>query len=126
MESFKKGLGRHYLVEFYECSAEILDDDVILKEAMLKAAEISGATIIDSVFHRFAPQGFSGVVVIAESHFSIHTWPENNYAAVDLFTCSPKMMVERALDFLAESIECQHTEVKEVERGIDAIDSSED
>jgi spermidine synthase len=80
-------LGRHILVEFHGCAAEILDDVGRLEAAMLAAARLAGATVIQSIFHHFSPFGASGVVVIQESHLAIHTWPEYRYAAVDLFTC---------------------------------------
>jgi spermidine synthase len=82
-----KSLGRHILVEFSNCNAQILNDAQIVEEAMIKAAKIAGATVINSTFHHFSPWGISGVVVIQESHLAIHTWPEYKYAAVDLFTC---------------------------------------
>lgn len=69
---------------------------------MVRAAEESGATVVDTHFHEFAPQGISGVVVIKESHFAIHTWPEHGFAAVDVFTCGRSVDVERAIAILKE------------------------
>lgn len=80
-------LGRHILVEFSNCNAQVLNDAAIVEKAMNEAAKIAGATVINSTFHHFSPWGISGVVVIQESHLAIHTWPEYRYAAVDLFTC---------------------------------------
>ena len=80
-------LGRHILVEFSNCKADVLSDVSAIEEAMVKAAQVAGATVINSTFHHFSPYGVSGVVVIQESHLAIHTWPEFKYAAVDLFTC---------------------------------------
>ena len=85
------GLGLHILMEFHECEPQRLDDLTLLKTTMSEAAIASGATIIKSVFHQFSPQGVTGVVVVAESHIAIHTWPEKNYAAVDYFTCNENM-----------------------------------
>jgi spermidine synthase len=82
-----KSLGRHILVEFSNCNAQVLNDAQIVEEAMINAAKTAGATVINSTFHHFSPWGISGVVVIQESHLAIHTWPEYKYAAVDLFTC---------------------------------------
>ena len=82
-----KALGRHILVEFTGCNAEALNDVALIENAMVQAAQIAGATVINSTFHYFSPWGVSGVVVIQESHLAIHTWPEYRYAAVDLFTC---------------------------------------
>ncbi|MEO1069555.1 MAG: adenosylmethionine decarboxylase, partial [Cyanobacteria bacterium J06638_6] len=78
-----KSLGRHILVEFFGCSADILNDVPLIESSMVGAAADAGATVISSVFHHFSPFGVSGVVVIQESHLAIHTWPEYRYAAVD-------------------------------------------
>ncbi len=80
-------LGRHILVEFSDCNPEVLNDVSVIEKSMIEAAQIAGATVINSNFHHFSPFGVSGVVVIQESHLAIHTWPEYRYAAVDLFTC---------------------------------------
>ena len=82
-----KALGRHILSEFYDCDNEILNDPERIELYMKRAAIECGATIVNSVFHSFNPHGVSAVVVIAESHLAIHTWPEYGYAAVDVFTC---------------------------------------
>ncbi|MDD4848209.1 MAG: adenosylmethionine decarboxylase, partial [Bacteroidales bacterium] len=80
-------LGRHILVEFIGCKSETLNDVALIEESMVTAARKADATVINSTFHHFSPFGVSGVVVIQESHLAIHTWPEYQYAAVDLFTC---------------------------------------
>ncbi len=97
-------LGRHLTIEFYECEPDILLNKDDVKEALLKAAKDSGATIINSSFHDFEPQGVSGVVIIAESHFTIHAWPEHNYAAVDIFTCGDSLDLDIALSSLKTSL----------------------
>ncbi|MCK6552109.1 adenosylmethionine decarboxylase, partial [Myxococcota bacterium] len=81
-------LGRHELVELYDCDPATLDDEAAIATHMLAAARAAGATIITERFHKFAPHGVSGVVILAESHLTIHTWPEHGYAALDLFTCA--------------------------------------
>ena len=68
-------LGRHLLVELHDCNREALNDLDLIRDIMVKAAIDCGAVVLGSSFHRFSPQGVSGVVVIAESHLSIHTWP---------------------------------------------------
>lgn len=85
--AFDGSLGRHIVVEFYDCDPSILSDVVLIEKHMVDAARIAGATVINSTFHHFSPFGVSGVVVIQESHLAIHTWPEYGYAAVDIFTC---------------------------------------
>lgn len=113
-----KALGWHYLVEFYDCDTKVLDDVDKLKVAMQQAADLSGANVVQSVFHRFSPYGVSGVVVIAESHFSIHTWPEYGYAACDLFTCGEKMTIDNASDYLHEALGSRTSTVVKIDRGV--------
>lgn len=79
--------GQHLVAEYRGCSAAILDDVAEITELMKQAANAAGATIVETTFHRFAPGGVSGVVVIKESHLSIHTWPTQQYAAIDFYTC---------------------------------------
>lgn len=117
-------LGRHVLVEFYECNASILNDEKKIRTYMQEAATKSNATIVDSVFHRFNPHGVSGVVVIAESHLAVHTWPEYNYAAVDLFTCGSSVNPWIAFEILKERLQSVHFTTKEIKRGLPDTDNS--
>jgi spermidine synthase len=112
-----ESLGEHILIELYNCNSELINDSVRLEELMLKAAEIANATVVKSVFHNFSPQGVTGVVVVEESHFAIHTWPEYSYAAVDLFTCSDKMDYDAAYSFLNKELEAENSSFKKVLRG---------
>ena len=80
-------LGRHIIVEFYDCGANKINNVAGIEQLMMKAAELAGATIINSTFHHFSPFGVSGVIVIEERHLAIHTWPEYQFASIDLFTC---------------------------------------
>ena len=82
-----KTIGRHLIAEYYECCRETLDQVSTVRQAMLDAAHAIGATVLGENFHQFDPHGVSGTVVIAESHLSVHTWPENGYVAVDIYTC---------------------------------------
>lgn len=111
-------LGEHYLIELYECEKEVLNNLGVVTETMQEAARLAGATIIDERFHRFSPQGVSGVVVIAESHLSIHTWPELGYAALDLFTCNHELNIHSALDLLRQTFQTDSVEVRYLQRGI--------
>lgn len=112
-------LGRHMTVEFYDCDSAIIVDSEKVKKAFLKAAEDSGATVLDYSFHVFQPQGVSGVVIIAESHFAVHAWPEHDYAAVDLFTCSDTIDLKKAISSLKESLGAEETIVSgDMNRGI--------
>jgi S-adenosylmethionine decarboxylase proenzyme len=112
-----EGVGLHILMEFYDCSPTVLNDEKLLEELMLEAAEKASATIIKSVFHKFSPQGVTGVVVVAESHLAIHTWPEKQYAAVDFFTCNDKMDHEKAQLHLKNGLLSSREVIKLVARG---------
>ena len=111
-------LGKHLLVELKDCDPEILKSLDKVKNTMVSAAKKARATIIDVSFHEFSPFGISGMVVIAESHLSIHTWPEYGYAAVDIFTCGDIIKPEAAARFLIEKFKCKNPSVVEMKRGI--------
>lgn len=110
-------LGRHILAEFYECDPDILNDSDLVEIHMKRAALECGATIVKSVFHTFNPHGVSGVVVIAESHLAIHTWPEYGYAAVDVFTCGDTVDPWIATRVLQESFKAKNIKTVELNRG---------
>ncbi len=109
--------GQHVLIELGGCPAQRLDDREQVQACMEEAARQLGATIVEVVFHRFAPQGISGVVVIAESHLTIHTWPEHGYAAVDLFTCGAALNTEAACQALQRGLSAQRIAVVTLQRG---------
>jgi spermidine synthase len=113
-----KALGQHLILELYGCSAEALSSVADVQDAMIKGARAAGATIIDSIFHHFEPYGVSGVVVIAESHFAIHTWPEHNFASVDLFTCGDKTRPWEAFKTVKKMFKATHFSVMKLERGL--------
>ena len=113
-----KALGQHLILELYGCSAETLSSVADVQDAMIKGARAAGATIIDSIFHHFEPYGVSGVVVIAESHFAIHTWPEHNFASVDLFTCGEKTRPWEAFKTVKKMFKATHFSVMKLERGL--------
>lgn len=112
-----QALGRQLMVEYYDCAPERLNDREFIREAMLEAARATGARVVGEVFHLFNPYGVSGVVVIAESHLAIHTWPEYGYAAVDLFTCGKEINPYVGFDRLRESLKAGRFEVQEMARG---------
>ncbi len=116
-ENKKLYLGSHLLCEYYECDAVKIDNIDIISEALINAAKMCGVTILEKSFHKFSPQGVSGVVVIAESHISIHTWPEYNYAAVDFFTCSKICDTELIIDYLKHVFGSKKHESKKIMRG---------
>ncbi len=108
---------RHLLVEYHGCNRELLDDLKGIEALMKVAAKAAGATIVASVFHPFTPQGVTGVLVIEESHLSIHTWPEHGYASVDFYTCGAGTP-ERAHEVLREGLAAPRAEVLVIERGL--------
>jgi len=114
----KQTLGIQLVVEFFACNADILDDVEQVEQIMLDAAVAAKATIVNHCLHKFSPQGVSGVVVIAESHIAIHTWPEHGYCAVDIFTCGDLIESQRALDVLKSGFQSQEEKVFRLERGL--------
>lgn len=110
-------LGRHYVAEMTGCDSNILKDKERVEKLMKRAAELSGAAVVKSLFHTFNPYGVSGVVIISESHLTIHTWPEFRYAAVDFFTCSESIKIEVAFNYIADELMAENCIVKELKRG---------
>ena len=111
-------LGLHLVLELMECRRDLLDDLSFVQEALVGAARAMGATVVGQTFHKFAPQGVTGVVAIAESHLCIHTWPEHGYAAVDVFTCGDNVDPHIAAQELAARFESGDSSVTELQRGV--------
>lgn len=113
-----KSLGTHLLVELWSCDKEKLDSIKFIEKSMVDAANYSGATVLNSVFQNFNPQGISGVVIIAESHLTVHTWPEYGYAAIDIFTCGDKVDPWKASEFLESAFEASKVQISSILRGL--------
>jgi len=111
-------LGKHLLLELKDCDREVLNDLEFIKNMLPAAATEAGATVLGDSFHKFNPQGVSGVVVIAESHIFIHTWPECGYAAVDIFTCGDTVQPEKAAQKVIKELGAKSHSVLEIQRGI--------
>lgn len=111
-------LGSHLLVELYGCDGETLKREELVGEVMRQAAVESEATVVAQSFHEFRPYGVSGAVIIQESHYTIHTWPEHGYAAVDLFYCGGTVMVHRAVEVLQEQFKPSRIKFLVVRRGL--------
>ncbi|MFN3691020.1 MAG: adenosylmethionine decarboxylase [Fimbriimonadales bacterium] len=111
-------LGTHILVELHGCNGRTLERVAYVENALVQAAHESNAHIVSHFFHEFEPYGVSGVVVIEESHYTIHTWPEHRYAAVDLFFCSETVDAERALEVLRRAFEPERVDVMLIRRGV--------
>lgn len=111
-----KHLGRHVIAEFYNCKANLAEVSSV-KAAMLSSAKKARAHVVKSVFHQFNPHGVSGVVVIAESHLAIHTWPELSYAAVESFTCGYEASADLCVEYMKRHLKPSHATVKAFDRG---------
>ena len=113
-----KALGTHIIIELSDCNATILSDVDLVTDILVNAAKCANAEILQTAFHRFAPQGVSGVVVIAESHLSIHTWPEYGYAAMDIYTCGEHTDPWKACRYAAARFQAKQMLTTEVRRGL--------
>jgi len=111
-------LGTHLLVELKDCNPDILKNLEKVRSALVTAAKKAKATVIDLSFREFQPFGISGIVVIAESHITIHTWPEYGYAAVDIFTCGDLIKTEVAASYIIKQLESKNPSIVEMKRGI--------
>jgi S-adenosylmethionine decarboxylase len=117
-----KALGRHIVCELSGCHPALLSDITGIAAMMNAAATAAGATIMESAFHRFEPQGVSGTVILAESHLSIHTWPEMGYAAMDFYTCGEHTDPWLACDYAARTLAAKSVLATELKRGIEKSD----
>ena len=113
-----KALAKHLLLELNDCDPKLLNDIVFIREIMLAAANESGATVLGESFHQFSPQGVSGVILIAESHLSVHTWPEHGYAGADIFTCGTRVKPEKAAEVIIEKLKPRTHSVILIDRGM--------
>lgn len=111
-------LGIQLMLDLNECNRDLLDDLDYIKNAMAQVAKEVGAHVIGESFHRFDPQGVTGVLAIAESHIFIHTWPEYGYAAADIFTCGTSFEPRRAAQILVERLQSKDPSLTEVKRGV--------
>jgi S-adenosylmethionine decarboxylase len=107
----------HILLDCFECDPEILQDQDRLREVLEETAGENGLTVLNGVFHRFQPHGVSGVLLISESHISIHTWPEHQYAAVDVFSCRPGISPAEVKASLEKRLGPGRIQVRSIGRG---------
>ncbi len=114
----REGLGTQILIELKDCDPKKLNDIEFIRETMEEAARKTGSTIISSSFRYFEPQGISGVVMISESHLTIHSWPEYGYAAADIFTCGNQVFPWKAVEFLKIELEAKFFSTHEIKRGM--------
>jgi len=111
-----ESVGKHILLEFW--GAKGLNSIKIIKKALTQAVDTSGATLLKIELHKFSPQGISGIALIAESHISIHTCPQYQYAAIDIFTCGDKVDPYQAISSLKSTLKPKDIQLLEVKRGV--------
>ena len=112
-----RALGQHTLLDFYGCDPARLKRSAEVKAFLVGAVLAGGGKIVKAVFHNFSPYGVSGVVVITESHVTIHTWPEHGYAAVDIFSCSVRLDHRAIQRELKRALAARRVERKSFQRG---------
>ena len=118
-------LGTHVLLELRDCDPELLDDLSYIRQELLRAASAVDAHVVGESFHQFTPQGVTGILSIAESHISIHTWPEHRYAAADVFTCGDRTMPERAAALIIDALRCRDPQITQIRRGLNGARMAE-
>ena len=107
---------KHLLLELYRCDCEKLNDESFLRCTLNRAAKLANATVLNLISNKFEPQGVTAIALLAESHISIHTWPESYYSAVDIFTCGKNMIPEQASQYLIESLMAKEHSLRVIER----------
>ena len=107
---------KHLLLELYRCDYEKLNDESFLRCTLNRASKLAKATVLNLISNKFEPQGVTAIALLAESHISIHTWPESNYSAVDIFTCGKNMMPELASQYLIDSLMAKEHSLRVIER----------
>lgn len=110
-------MGRHVIAELWECNAEILNNLSEVEKIMVNAALESGAEVREVTFHQFSPLGVSGVVIISESHLTIHSFPEHGYASVDVYTCGDRIDPQVACDYITQGLQCTRRQWIQISRG---------
>jgi len=111
-----KYAGVHLLADFW--SGKIIEDPQKLKKILIEAAKKSKNDPLEITIHKFNPQGITGVLLLAESHIALHSWPEINYIGVDIFTCGEKALPQKALEYLKKEFRPKKIEIKKIKRGV--------
>ena len=107
---------KHLLLELYRCDYEKLNDESFLRCSLNRASKLANATVLNLISNKFEPQGVTAIALLAESHISIHTWPESNYSAVDIFTCVQNMIPELASQYLIEALKAEEHILRVIQR----------
>ena len=107
---------KHLLLELYGCDYEKLNDESFLRCTLNRAAKLANASVLNLISNKFEPQGVTAIALLAESHISIHTWPESYYSAVDIFTCGHNMLPELASQYLIDTLKAEEHSLRIIER----------
>ncbi len=107
---------KHLLLELYRCDYDKLNDESFLRCTLNRAAKLAQATVLNLISNKFEPQGVTAIALLAESHISIHTWPESNYSAVDIFTCGQNMLPELASQYLIDALKAEEHSLRLINR----------
>lgn len=110
-------VGTHCILELYDCPLGLLNDMPFVRQALIKATERCLSTLLQQATHQFHPHGVTAVGLLAESHISIHTWPECRYVAADLFTCGNRAKPKQACMYLVQTFEAKDYDLVELPRG---------
>jgi S-adenosylmethionine decarboxylase len=108
-------LAKHILIDLHDCDSNLINSVEFVESVLTKAVEISGCKILNKYFHKFSPQGVTGVICVCESHFSIHTWPEHKYCAIDIFCC--KEGTDKSVEYLCKNFKAKKKSIKINDRG---------
>lgn len=122
-DQFFAPVGTHCILEVYGCPAEALNDAERIQQALRDAARVAESTLLDEVCHQFQPHGVTALALLAESHISVHTWPETGYAAIDVFTCGEHTKPEKACVYLVEALQAGTYTLQTVARRPPAVPS---
>jgi len=114
--NFDRFQGKHYLLELYGCNSDKLNDEIFLRCKIDNASKLARASVLNLVSNKFEPFGVTAIALLAESHLSIHTWPESQYAAIDIFTCGKNMRPNLASQFLIDQLEATNHILKIINR----------
>ena len=107
---------KHLLLELYGCDYKKLNDESFLRCTLNRAAKYANATVLNLISNKFEPQGVTAIALLAESHISIHTWPESKYSAVDIFTCGQSMSPELASQYVIDALKAEEHFLRIIER----------
>ncbi|MBZ1345227.1 MAG: adenosylmethionine decarboxylase [Candidatus Nealsonbacteria bacterium] len=112
----QKHIGIHLFAEFW--FGRIIENPKKIKKILITAAKKSENTPLKTIIHKFSPQGITGVILLQESHIALHSWPEKNYLAIDIFTCGQKTLPDKAITYLKKTFKPKRVEIQKIKRGL--------